>query len=100
MATHTEQKFTCDRCGKSLPTYNNTIAIVTSNRERSIGWSRLRVTIQHHHGSHNNGKTESADLCQKCAVFLLNDAAQRVEKGERLSAGVETERMLKFNEAF
>lgn len=100
MSTTTEEKHHCDFCGKKLPTYSNSLVIVTSKSEQSIGWSRLRVTIEHHHGSHNDGEKNPADLCKRCAIKLLTDAIARVKKGERVSAGVEESVMLKFNQPF
>jgi len=85
---HKIEEYTCDNCGKDLPTCDNNMEIVTSKSEHNIGWSRLHVVIQHHHGSHNDGDIENADLCQKCAVKLLTDALRRVKNGERTTAGV------------
>lgn len=100
MSSNIEMKYHCDRCGKKLPTDSNSIAIVSSNSEKSICWSRLRVTIEHHYGSHNDGKVDPADLCKPCTVKLLSNALTRVKKGERMSAGVESIDMLKFNQPF
>lgn len=98
MSSVTEEKYYCDRCNKKLPTHSNSMAIVTSLSEQSIGWSRLTVIIQHHHGSHNEGETKPADLCKPCTIFLLTDALKRVKGGERMSAGFESIDMLKFNQ--
>jgi protein-arginine kinase activator protein McsA len=87
---HKTEEYACDNCGKNLPTCNNSLEIVTSKSERSVGWSRLHVVIQHRHGSHNDGETDNADLCKKCAVKLLTDALQRVKDGERTTKGAET----------
>lgn len=100
MGSYTATRYDCDNCGKKLPTSGNRVVIQTEKSEGPIGWSRLQVTIEHHHGSHNDGETEKADLCKKCTVALLEDALKRVKKGERMSEGVETSRMLGFNEPF
>lgn len=100
MSKHTETKYSCDNCGKRLPTYSNHVVIVTEKDDNSYAWSRLCVTIEHHHGSHNEGKKDPADLCKKCAVALLTDAANRVKRDERVSKGVETSCQLGFNEPF
>jgi hypothetical protein len=88
----------CDNCDVELPTHTNEVCIVTSKSEQSIGWSRLRVKIEHRHGSHNDAKSEPSELCQNCAYLLLKDAAERVKAGERASAGVESSSMEKFVE--
>jgi hypothetical protein len=97
---HTETKYHCDKCGKSLETWGNAVVIQTSLHEHSPSWSRLCVVIEHRHGVHNDGTTEHADLCQSCAVAILTDALERVQKGERMSAGVETSKMLGFDQPF
>lgn len=54
-----------------------------------------------YHGAHNDGKQEPADLCKSCVIFLLEDALDRVRsKNERISAGVESVDMLKFNQVY
>lgn len=100
MSNHSETKYACDKCRKRLPTHSNHVAIGTTLSDESIGWSRLRVVIEHRHGSHNNGKVNRADLCKKCVIALLTDALNRVKKGERVSAGIDTIDMLKFNQTF
>lgn len=100
MSKATEEKYYCDNCGNKLKSFRNSITIVTEKNDENIGWSRLRVVIEHHHGSHNNGETDPADLCQKCTIELLEDALKRVKKGERASKGVESSDMLKFNQPF
>jgi hypothetical protein len=89
MATHTSEKYTCDNCGKSLRTSDNSLDIVTSLHEDNP-WSRLHVRIEHRHGFHNDSETDQADLCKKCAAKLLADALQRVNHGERATAGTES----------
>lgn len=83
-------KYHCDYCGKELPTFENSLNIHTSINESNIGWSRLHVKIQNHHGSHNDGKTNDADLCQSCAIKLLSDALEKVKNGVRASKGTES----------
>lgn len=78
----------CDKCGNQLNNSDNSLNIVTSLREYSSSWSRLHIQITHQHGAHNDWKEEDADLCQSCAYELLADALKRVKAGERLSAGV------------
>jgi hypothetical protein len=85
---HTEVKYYCDLCSKELKTSSNELMIVTVKSDSNIGWERFRVTVERHHGSHNVGKHDPAELCQACALKLLRDAAKRVESGERASAGV------------
>ena len=87
----------CDNCGKTLPSSQNSVRIVTSKDEHSLRWSRLRVTILRHHGVNNNGELEPADLCQNCTEVLLRDAADRVRNGERASRGVESPDQEGFN---
>lgn len=79
--------YACEKCGKTIAGPNN-LNIVTSLSEDAY-WSRLHVGIIHHHGMYNDGTREPADLCQSCAVALLEDAAARVKRGERASAGTE-----------
>ncbi len=90
-------EYFCDRCHKKLLTCDNHVIIVTPLDEHNVAWSRLRVIIQHHHGSHNNGEIELADLCQDCARILLDNATKRVESGERTSEGVESPEMKRFS---
>lgn len=90
MGQQQETKYFCDNCGKSLKTCNNSINIVTQKDDSNTHWSRLRVRIEYSHGCHNDGKTDDADLCQKCAILLLEDAFKRVKKGERASEGTES----------
>lgn len=87
MATYTRSTYRCDSCGKELKTCNNHMAIQVSKSENNLGWSRLRVIIEHRYGSHNDGKVESADLCHECAVVLLRHALSSVLDGERATAG-------------
>lgn len=94
-----ETKYYCDKCRAKLPTYANAVKIQT-RVDKGMAWSRLLVTIEHHHGVHNDGKTEKADLCKKCTLMLLGDALARVRQGERVSAGVDAIGMLKFNQPF
>lgn len=96
----TETKYLCDHCGKKLPTHSNHLAIVTSKNDDSRNWSRLHVTIERHHGIHNDAEIEAADLCKGCAVKLLTDALKRVKAGERLSKGFGSINMLTFDQTF
>ena len=57
------------------------------DHRHNIGWSRLNVRIEHRHGYHNNGETEDAELCQPCAIFLLEDALEKVKAGVRATQG-------------
>lgn len=99
MASHTQTEYSCDRCGKSLSTYSNDLDICTSLQEGTTSyWARLHVKIEHHSGMNNNGSHRPADLCKTCTELLLRDAARRVHEGERVSAGVRTIEMLKFNQ--
>lgn len=79
----------CDKCGKKLKTYNNTLKIIKEISTRAF-WSRFRLRIEYIYGMHNDATTNDADLCQACAIELLSDALDRVKKGERASAGTET----------
>jgi len=90
MARSTRTTYHCDDCGRELPTFKNALAIVTEKDGSNIGWSRLRVRIEHAHGSHNHGETEDAELCQSCAIKLLEDALRRVRSGERATKGSES----------
>jgi hypothetical protein len=96
MSSSTSTQYHCDNCGKKLPTCSNHVTIVTTKNEANIGWERLEVTIIRHHGSHNDGNRDSADLCQECAQKLFQDAANRVEAGERSSIGSESSRQEGF----
>jgi len=100
MASYSQTKYTCDRCGKKLKTYSNHINIVTSNSEENTSWSRLHVQINHRWGAHNDFEESDADLCKTCSVALLEDALKRVQKNERMSAGVETIDTLGFDQPF
>lgn len=83
-------RYSCDRCERTLDGFANELTIVTSLSEANLGWSRLRVTVLRHSGMHNDASLKPADLCQKCAIFLLEDALERVRQGERASVGVES----------
>lgn len=98
MASMTNTVYFCDKCGTALQGSSNHVVINTNVRDLSPAWSRLRITIEHHHGSHNDGTTEPAALCHRCAVLLLTDALARVTAGERVSAGVDRVELLNFNE--
>lgn len=89
MSTQKIEKYYCDKCKKELSTWHNNLEIVTSLTDGSL-WSRLHVKIEYHHGVGNDFKKDEADLCQECAVELLSDALNRVRKGERATAGVES----------
>lgn len=80
--------YNCDKCGNKLKTCNNSMDIVTSISEDTY-WSRLHVQVVHHHGMHNDGTRDQADLCKTCAIKLLTDAVNRIRKGERATAGTE-----------
>jgi hypothetical protein len=88
MGSYKVTRYTCDKCGGKLSSDSNVI-IQTTICEDWYSWSRLKVTIEHHYGMHNDGKTEPADLCKKCTVELLKDALKRVQEGERISAGID-----------
>jgi hypothetical protein len=101
LARSTREEYCCDKCGKKLPTHGNQVAIQTDlTKEWDNPWSRLRVTIEHRHGMHNDGKTEVADLCKKCATDLLTNALKQVKSGVRMSAGIDSTEALKFNQPF
>jgi protein-arginine kinase activator protein McsA len=87
---HMVESYVCDRCGKKLKTYRNSLDIRTSLREIQHHWARLHVTIVHKHGVHNSFKAERADLCKGCTIHLLEDALKRVRAGERASEGTES----------
>ena len=86
MAKNSIETYSCDKCGKRLKSYQNSLDIVTSLHEGSC-WSRLHVKILHRHGVHNDAEQEDADLCKSCAVKILSDALARVKRGERATAG-------------
>lgn len=90
MSSTQSTKYHCDNCGKTLKNCDNNLEIVTYKDDSSYHWSRLRVKIEYSHGCHNDGETDDADLCKKCALLLLNDAIKRIEKGERATAGAES----------
>lgn len=96
MASTPLTEYSCDNCGRVLPSASNHVVINTDIRTDSAAWSRLRVTVHHHHGSHNDGNVHPADLCKSCAVALLTDALARVREGERVSAGVDAIEMQRF----
>jgi hypothetical protein len=73
----TTTKYHCDKCGKELPTFKNSLNIVIS---------KLHVRIQHR----PCGETYDADVCQPCAIALLEDALKRVKAGERATKGSES----------
>ena len=54
------------------------------------GSRELHVKIEHHHGCHNDGETENADLCQECAIKLLTHALMEVKKGVRATIGTQS----------
>ena len=90
MAQYTATKYTCDHCGKALPTFKNNLDIAISKSESNIGWSRLHIKIEHHHGSHNDGQRDDADVCQECAIKLLTNALEQVKKGVRATQSTES----------
>lgn len=90
MASYTQTTYHCDHCEKKLKYYSNSLDIMTTKRDGSIGWSRLNVKVEHHHGSHNDEEVDQAELCKKCAIELLEDALKRVRKGERATKGTES----------
>ncbi len=90
MTQETNTNYYCDNCNKNLPTCDNSLTISTTKSDSNIGWSRLHIKIEHHHGSHNDEQIEDADLCQACTLALLKDALNRVKAGERVSEGVES----------
>ena len=90
MARSTHVDYRCDDCGNGLPSSKNTLAIVTEKNSSSLGWSRLRVKIEHRYGSQSHGEMEDAELCQSCAIKLLEDALRRVKLGERATKGSES----------
>lgn len=100
MSRETQERYRCDNCGKSLKTHDNHVVIQTEKEgyetTGSAYWSRIRVVIEHHHGVHNDGKKEKADLCKKCTIEILKDALARVRKGERMSKGIESIEKLGF----
>jgi hypothetical protein len=99
MAMTQREEYSCDKCGKKLRTHGNQVAIQTDlTKEWDNPWSRLRVVIEHHHGYHNDGEVNPADLCQKCAIEILTDALKQVKSGVRMTKGVQSVNVLKFNE--
>jgi len=91
MAKVTKIECFCDKCGEKIPVIDNTLHIVTKLSEPgSRYWDRLEVKIMRHCGINNDSKTTEAELCQPCAAALLKDAHQRVDGGERATAGVES----------
>lgn len=80
--------YVCDKCEKKLKGWKNELDICTDLRKDNP-WSRLHIKIIHSHGVHNNATNEPADLCQDCVITLLNDALNRVKKGERATAGTQ-----------
>lgn len=96
VSKHTETQYRCDNCNGPLATCDNNVAIVFSKCNDNIAWSRLRVTVLLHHGSHNNGSLDPAELCQECTYQLLHIAAERAKNGERVSAGVESPEVGRF----
>lgn len=86
MGSTTNTVYHCDRCKKRLKTCNNEMLIETS-LEEGYFWSRLQVQLIHRHGTNNGGKEEKAELCQKCAIWVLTDALKRVKAGERTTKG-------------
>lgn len=48
------------------------------------------MKIEYHHGCHNNGEIKDAELCQACAIKLLQDALKRVQAGERATMGTQS----------
>lgn len=89
MAIRQHITFSCDNCGKDLPTSKNQMNICTSKSE-DLFWRRLHVKIELRSGVNNVANTDNADLCQDCAIVLLTDALKRVKKGERATKGTES----------
>jgi hypothetical protein len=86
MASHQIIRWSCDNCGKELPSSSNNLNIATDKSTGSYFWERIHVLIERRHGSQNNGASDNADLCQTCAIAILTDALERVVKGERTTA--------------
>lgn len=86
----TQTTFFCDKCNCRLKTYGNNLNICSELKDSSSPhWSRLHVKIEHRHGMHNDGTTKDAELCQSCAIQLLEDALNRVKSGERATKGTQ-----------
>jgi hypothetical protein len=90
MAQQTQTLYYCDNCHKKLTTCDNTLCISTEKDSFGHSWSRLKVKIQNHHGYHNDGKVDDAELCQKCAIDILADALKKVKAGIRATIGTES----------
>lgn len=88
MSSQEEKTYFCDLCSKKLKTYSNNLNIKTSLSEDTV-WSRLHIFIKHYSGIHNDVDIRDADLCKKCAIDLLKNAIERINKNERVSKGAE-----------
>ena len=77
---HKIEEYTCDNCGKDLPTCDNNMEIVTSKSEHNIGWSRLHVVIQHHHGSHNDDDIENCRLVSEVRSQIVDGCSPAREE--------------------
>jgi uncharacterized protein YlaI len=86
----TRTLYFCDNCKKELPTSKNSLTISSEKVGPGTEWMRLRVKILCYSGIHNDGKTSDSDLCQECAIALLENALNRVKAGERATKGVES----------
>lgn len=89
MGNYTTTTNYCDNCRKNLKSCRNNLNIVTF-KEKTFGWSRLCVKIEHQHGVNNDITIDPADLCPTCAIELLQDAVKRIQAGERVTKGIES----------
>jgi hypothetical protein len=91
--------YTCDRCGKKLPTFANKVAIVTKlNPPEDKWWRRIILEFSYHHGFNNGGEQSSADLCKPCTLWLLRDSIKRITAGERITKGYQSIEQKGWNE--
>lgn len=84
MAVISFSTYHCDDCGKQIQRNERNVDIVTAkDSDSTSGRRQLHVTVVTytvHDDDHI--KINPADLCQECAVKLLDDALQRLKAGE------------------
>jgi DNA-directed RNA polymerase subunit RPC12/RpoP len=84
VSSYEETHYHCDRCGNRLPTFKNSLSIMTESSKR------IYVGIECATGMRDGPFRRNADVCQECAVKLLEHALVAVKAGIRATKGTES----------
>lgn len=88
MSTETTTRFKCDYCKKRIKGPQS--LYIRTVKSTGAYWDNLNVHIIHRSGYNNDATERPAELCRRCAVALLRDAARRCGAGERRTKGTTT----------